>query len=397
MIIGDLLWFVAVTGTAAVFLNIIGADLYDIRQVNQRRRRNLHPYTKQYRHRPLVSVLVSVHNDESFIADCLESLIKSSYRKLEIIVADNGSTDATKQVVRRYMAENPKRAIKLYARRKPGNLVECLSYANKKYVSGELVMLLDGHSQPAKAAISRAVMHFNADDSLGGLSVHTQPRKAYKATSLLQSFSLLLKNRVQKANGFFNSAYSGGHEPIIYRRPILAELLRSKRLASPLITLGDKKLRLNYASDVVMYCHALSFGGLVKQYYQEQLWRIRLLIQARGMFLTDNERFSRRFTHLRLPLAAVFSLAAFIAPLLLAYFTYLAVSLHQPEFLVISWAGLVLFLLFAIWEDEQLSLLQKAKYIALMPISYGWFYLMVFLQYLVLLTSWRRVDLESQV
>ena len=43
----------------------------------------------------LISVVVAAYNIETYIARCLESLLKQNYKNLEIIVVDDGSTDQT--------------------------------------------------------------------------------------------------------------------------------------------------------------------------------------------------------------------------------------------------------------------------------------------------------------
>ena len=48
----------------------------------------------------LVTALVAVHNEERHIGECLRSLLGQTYRPLEIIVVDDGSTDRTADVVR---------------------------------------------------------------------------------------------------------------------------------------------------------------------------------------------------------------------------------------------------------------------------------------------------------
>ena len=59
-----------------------------------------------YPHRPTVSIGLPVYNGENFLADALESLIGQTYGDFEIIVSDNASTDATEEIVRRYMADD---------------------------------------------------------------------------------------------------------------------------------------------------------------------------------------------------------------------------------------------------------------------------------------------------
>lgn len=51
---------------------------------------------------PLVSVVVPAHNAEPFIGELLSSVLAQSYRHLEVLVLDDGSTDATSRVVTRY-------------------------------------------------------------------------------------------------------------------------------------------------------------------------------------------------------------------------------------------------------------------------------------------------------
>src|SRR5437870_570016 len=52
--------------------------------------------------RPLVSVLVLNYNGQSHLADCLGSLALQVYEPLEVVVADNGSTDGSHEVADQY-------------------------------------------------------------------------------------------------------------------------------------------------------------------------------------------------------------------------------------------------------------------------------------------------------
>ena len=49
---------------------------------------------------PLISVIVPVYNGETYLANCIESIEKQSYKPLEVIIVNDGSTDQTKEVCR---------------------------------------------------------------------------------------------------------------------------------------------------------------------------------------------------------------------------------------------------------------------------------------------------------
>lgn len=57
---------------------------------------------------PRVSIGVPIYNGEKYIRHTLDSLLAQTFRDIEIIVTDNGSTDATPQIVKRYAALDPR-------------------------------------------------------------------------------------------------------------------------------------------------------------------------------------------------------------------------------------------------------------------------------------------------
>jgi len=61
-------------------------------------------------HQPLVSVLIPVYNSASWIGETLTSVLSQTHTNIEIIVIDDGSTDDTVAIVRRFAAPNLKLA-----------------------------------------------------------------------------------------------------------------------------------------------------------------------------------------------------------------------------------------------------------------------------------------------
>lgn len=53
--------------------------------------------------RALVTIGVPLYNHESYIVKCLDSLVRQTYRDIEIIVIDDGSTDDSFAIARKYL------------------------------------------------------------------------------------------------------------------------------------------------------------------------------------------------------------------------------------------------------------------------------------------------------
>lgn len=49
-----------------------------------------------------VSIIVCAYNEEKFIHECIESLIKQTYKNIEIIIVDDGSTDLTWEIIEKF-------------------------------------------------------------------------------------------------------------------------------------------------------------------------------------------------------------------------------------------------------------------------------------------------------
>lgn len=53
-------------------------------------------------HTPLVSIVVPVYNDEKYVGECLDSILSQSYRNIEVICVNDGSTDSSPSVLKQY-------------------------------------------------------------------------------------------------------------------------------------------------------------------------------------------------------------------------------------------------------------------------------------------------------
>ena len=52
--------------------------------------------------RPAISVIVTIHNAEKYIQECIESVRNQTFRKIEILCMDGGSKDDSPKILKKY-------------------------------------------------------------------------------------------------------------------------------------------------------------------------------------------------------------------------------------------------------------------------------------------------------
>lgn len=55
---------------------------------------------------PLVSICIPVYNGEEYLRQCLDTCVNQTYKNIEIIICDDGSTDNSEQIVETYRLNN---------------------------------------------------------------------------------------------------------------------------------------------------------------------------------------------------------------------------------------------------------------------------------------------------
>ncbi len=83
-----------------------------------------------------VSILTTVYNREKYLAECIESVLSSSYQDWELIIVDDVSKDTSLDIAKRYEQKDPR--IKVYINDKNlgdyPNRNKAASYATGKYL-----------------------------------------------------------------------------------------------------------------------------------------------------------------------------------------------------------------------------------------------------------------------
>ena len=56
---------------------------------------------------PKISVIIPIYNGEKHIAECLDSVYRSTFKDFEVIVVNDGSTDKTEEEIQKVIKMLP--------------------------------------------------------------------------------------------------------------------------------------------------------------------------------------------------------------------------------------------------------------------------------------------------
>ena len=90
-----------------------------------------------------ISVIIPVYNVGVYLSRCLESVLKQTYKYIEIIAVNDGSTDNSDEVLRQYAIRYPQ--IKVITQENQG--VTCARFCGIKQATGEWIGFVDGDDE----------------------------------------------------------------------------------------------------------------------------------------------------------------------------------------------------------------------------------------------------------
>lgn len=89
----------------------------------------------------LLSIIIATYNGERYIAEQIDSILKSSYQDFEIYICDDGSQDGTMDILKKYEENYPD---KIHVKQNKNNLGVTLNFLNEICrTTADYVMLCD--------------------------------------------------------------------------------------------------------------------------------------------------------------------------------------------------------------------------------------------------------------
>jgi len=165
--------------------------------------------------KPLVSILLCVYNCEKYIDECIKSIISQTFKKFEVIIIDDGSTDKSAELIEIFLKDDNR--IKFYKKKNAG-LTESLNYGIS-LTNSNYIIRLDADDLMFKKRIEtiyNLILKSNADIVVNRSLVIDSNGKKLKRTKKLNY--VLFKKYLLK--GFSPVA----HSSVIFKKEKIIEL-----------------------------------------------------------------------------------------------------------------------------------------------------------------------------
>jgi biofilm PGA synthesis N-glycosyltransferase PgaC len=414
-----LLATVNVISLAHLGLYITGANLYDIKQY-KRARQDEAARGEKKSFNPLVSVIIPARNESAVIARTINSVRASSYKQIEIIVVDDGSTDDTAAIIKDYIYKLPTVQTRSYVSRRrtqgtaefarhrrymrePATIIRTLrlwqrnagkaAAMNNAIINearGELIMCLDADSILHRDAIKNAVAYFR-DEKIIGVAANVRVLDNGSWLSKVQRFEHMIGYRAKKFYSLTNSEFIIGGVASTYRRSVLQKVnfydddtqtedigLSLKLISSE----GNRHRRIVYAANVVAMTEGVqTFQALLRQRYRWKLGCLQNLYKFRSLIGGGEKgKHSWLLTKYRLPMAILNECMLLVEPILLGYIIYLSVAFHTVGILLGAYLTITSYVLLTLWPDEHLTVPEKFRLTGTAGMMYGLFFVMDIVQ-----------------
>ena len=169
---------------------------------------------------PLISIIIPVYNVQSFLDDCLQSVLAQSYKNLEIILVDDGSTDASGDMCQLYAKQDSR--IKVIVQKNAG--MSAARNTGIEAAHGEFLCFIDSDDfvMPTMiATLFELLTEQGADVSVCGVtdqyknkSTHQSQEQSVFTCSCERGFDLMLAGKKiagSSCNKLFPRSLIGQH------------------------------------------------------------------------------------------------------------------------------------------------------------------------------------------
>jgi biofilm PGA synthesis N-glycosyltransferase PgaC len=350
-------------------LFMIGSDWQDIRRHRAARRTEGWYY-------PSVTVIVPAHNEETVILRAVESVYRSNYPRLDVIVVDDGSDDGTLDLVRRFQANHGQGRLRVLTQPNQGKAVALNHAIDQAY--SDLVMVLDADSLLDVNAVSEIVNYFR-DPAVGMVASNVKILRGRGILNLAQRFEYLVGHRLKRSLTAYNCEYVVGGVGSTFRRATAVEIgcydtdtmTEDIDFTLKMIRYGDRSRRVMFAPHAISYTESvLTFRQLVQQRFRWKFGRLQAFLKNSHLFFSRRPAYDKRLTWMNLPFAVYSEGAFLLEPLVVGFVLYVTIRYQTLWTIVTAYGVMTLYVALNVLAEDSNSFRERLRLLWLAPVQY---------------------------
>jgi cellulose synthase/poly-beta-1,6-N-acetylglucosamine synthase-like glycosyltransferase len=308
--------------------------------ITAQRRKKL-PHLLHYQ--PLVSVIIPAWNEEVGLLSTIKTLLESSYRNLEIVVVNDGSTDRSDQIMRSFIAkyERETRGILdrihlVYYYQQNGGKGSALN-TGISLAHGNILMSIDADCIVDRHAVRNFVQAF-ADPRVMAAVGNVKIGNTQTLVGAIQHLEYLFSFYFKKGDSLMNTIYIVGGAAGAFRKEVFEQLggYSTKNITEDIelsVRIQEAGMKIVYVPDAVVYTEGASdLRGLMKQRLRWKRGRFETFKEHKSLFFSTKPYHSKLLTWFILPMATFGDVQlAFELPFILILYVF---SLATHDFSV---------------------------------------------------------------
>ena len=204
-----------------------------------------------------VSVIIPVYNIEKYISRCIESVLNQTYTDLEIVIVDDGATDASGKICDNYALKD-KRCTVIHKENGGLSSAKNVGLANS---SGEFITVVDGDDWVEPWFIRRLVELCESNNSqisiIGMQRVYEKNERNHNTTNTYYPYVEIYDWEEAIEESLYQRRYTCCTPGKLYRRTVFDGIsFPEKRLSEDLATchlLMANAKRISFSSEIGYY------------------------------------------------------------------------------------------------------------------------------------------------
>ena len=177
---------------------------------------------KKVASRPLITVIVTIFNAEKYLRDCVDSVVDQTYRDLQILLVDDGSSDRSREICDQYADLDDRVSVfhKIH-----GGPAEARNTALKK-AEGDYIALMCAEDTIEETFLERlynALSESKADLAISGVTIGKDHTCISAETGSSVSVTKILTDAFEDGAEHYYYAACAGNK--LYRKKLLPDLM----------------------------------------------------------------------------------------------------------------------------------------------------------------------------